>query len=319
MRVAIIGAGMAGLAAGRRLRSQGVDAVIFEKSRGPGGRCATRRQDGFVWDTGATSLLPRGKMLGQVIQNELPTDDLVEITKPVSLHDNLRITAGDPGRGGQRWAYGHGMNHLAHLLADGLEIRPKSNVDRLVRTSTGYEILGEAFERVIITVPTPQASLLLWSIDERRPVANVRYRPCLSVGLGYDIPLPETPYFALIDPTQRHPMVWLSLESVKCPSRPPAVVVQFNREYSRRWFMRPEAEMVATAAQYMVALYGAAYASPVASDLMRWKYAQPEALAPFSDVNPPSSSLVLAGDALYGGHLEDAFECGWQAAGAVLT
>lgn len=310
---------MAGLAAGRRLRAAGVEAVIFEKSRGPGGRCATRRQDGFVWDTGATSLLPRGKILGQVIQNELPTDDLVEITKPVSLHDNFRISAGDPGRGGQRWAYGSGMSKLAHLLADGLDIRTKSNVDRLERTSTGYEILEEAFDRLIITVPTPQASLLLWSIDERRPVANVRYRPCLSVCLGYDIPLPETPYFALLDATQRHPMVWLSLESVKCPSRAPGVVVQFNREYSGRWFTRLEEEMVATAAQYLEALYGSAYAKPVASDLMRWKYAQPEALAPFEEVNPAGSTLILAGDALYGGHLDDAYECGWRAAGALIA
>jgi hypothetical protein len=310
---------MAGLAAGRRLRAAGVESVILEKSRGPGGRCATRRQDGFIWDTGATSLLPRGRTLGNVIQNELPTDDLVEVKKAVSLHDNFRISAGDPTRGGQRWAYGSGMNRLAHLLAEGLDIRPKSNVDRIERSAVGYEILGESYDRVVITVPTPQASLLLWSIDERRPVANVRYRPCLSVGLGYDIPLPETPYFALLDATQRHPMVWLSLESVKCPTRAPAVVVQFNREYSRRWYMRPEEEMVVTAAQYMVALYGPAYAKPVASDLMRWKYAQPEALAPFEEVNPPGSRLILAGDALYGGHLEEAFECGWNAAEMLLA
>ncbi|CAN0525952.1 unnamed protein product, partial [Scytosiphon promiscuus] len=44
-RIAIIGAGLAGLAAGRALAETGMTPVIFEKSRGLGGRLATRRMD----------------------------------------------------------------------------------------------------------------------------------------------------------------------------------------------------------------------------------------------------------------------------------
>ena len=38
MRVAVIGAGIAGLAAGALLVQAGLTPVIFEKGRGPGGR-----------------------------------------------------------------------------------------------------------------------------------------------------------------------------------------------------------------------------------------------------------------------------------------
>jgi predicted NAD/FAD-dependent oxidoreductase len=318
-RVAIIGAGIAGLAAGRRLRESGVDAVIFEKSRGPGGRCATRRQDGFIWDTGATSILPRGKRLERVMLEQLPTDDLVEITKPVFVHHNLRVSPGDSSRGGRRWAYQSGINRLAHLLAEGLEIRPKVSITEIGRSGSQYIINEEAFDRLVITVPTPQASLLLWSLAESRPIANVRYRPCLSVCLGFEAPLPDLPYFAVLDPTQQHPMVWLSAESVKCPLRKSSVVIQINREYSRRWFDRAEDEIIETAVQYVTHLWGEAYATPIATDTMRWKYAQPEALARFDLVNPPGSTLVLAGDALWGGHVEDAFESGCLAAEVLLS
>ncbi len=40
--IAIIGGGMAGLSCARRLKSQGLDADIFDKGRGPGGRMSTR-------------------------------------------------------------------------------------------------------------------------------------------------------------------------------------------------------------------------------------------------------------------------------------
>src|SRR3546814_6562189 len=43
MRVAIIGAGISGLACARRLRDAGLEATLFDKSRGIGGRLATRR------------------------------------------------------------------------------------------------------------------------------------------------------------------------------------------------------------------------------------------------------------------------------------
>ena len=41
--VAIIGAGIAGLRAAETLRKAGLDVVVLEKSRGLGGRAATRR------------------------------------------------------------------------------------------------------------------------------------------------------------------------------------------------------------------------------------------------------------------------------------
>jgi predicted NAD/FAD-dependent oxidoreductase len=55
MKLAIIGAGMAGLAAAHWLRRErpDIEVLIFEKSRGVGGRTATRRVQGAVFDHGA--------------------------------------------------------------------------------------------------------------------------------------------------------------------------------------------------------------------------------------------------------------------------
>ena len=52
-RVAVIGAGLAGLICAERLIRQGWPVTVFDKGRGPGGRMATRRADDLRFDHGA--------------------------------------------------------------------------------------------------------------------------------------------------------------------------------------------------------------------------------------------------------------------------
>lgn len=55
-RVAVIGAGIGGLVAARTLQDQGFEVTVFEKSRGVGGRLATRRSDiETTFDHGAST------------------------------------------------------------------------------------------------------------------------------------------------------------------------------------------------------------------------------------------------------------------------
>ena len=56
MRTAIIGAGIAGLAAGYRLKKSNVEAVIFEKESFAGGRMSSDYADGFIIDKGAYTI-----------------------------------------------------------------------------------------------------------------------------------------------------------------------------------------------------------------------------------------------------------------------
>jgi phytoene desaturase len=56
-RVAVVGAGMGGLAAAIRLRVKGFDVEVFEKNGQPGGRVGRLREGGFTFDTGPTLLM----------------------------------------------------------------------------------------------------------------------------------------------------------------------------------------------------------------------------------------------------------------------
>lgn len=323
MRVGIVGAGVCGLAAGRTLQAAGHRATLFEKSRVPGGRAATRRSGGFVWDTGATSIAPRGKRIERVLREELDTSELIQVEKPIYLHGGLRVAPGDPRRSGTRYVYRSGIDKLGKLLAEGQDVRLGTTVDGIERDGERYRILGETFDAVLLTPPIPQSSLLLWGLGESRPLASAQYRPCLSVCIGYRIAPPDLPYHALLEPEQRHPLTWLSVESVKSPGRAPeggsAFVAQLSAEFSQSQYALPDEDLVATVGEFLERLYGSPFCAPVVSGVVRWKYSQPIGLADFDEVNPPGSRLLVASDALLGGHIEDAYEVGCHAAERLLS
>ena len=91
-RVAVIGAGVGGLAAAIRLRSMGFDVEVFEKNPVIGGRMGRLRGSGFTFDTGPTLLLMTDvyRELFKFAARNL--DDYVEL---VPLSPNYRVHFGD--------------------------------------------------------------------------------------------------------------------------------------------------------------------------------------------------------------------------------
>lgn len=324
MRVGIVGAGFAGFGAARTLKASGHESVIFEKSRAVGGRVATRRLGGFTFDTGASSIAPRGMALEEAMLHELDTTDLIHIEKPIFTHSALRVFPGDAAKSKiSRYTYGPGNNRLAKLMAEGLDVRLETAVEELARDGKGFRIGEEAFDALVLTAPIPQTSTLLWSLEESRPIANVRYRPCLSVLLGFDTELPAQHYHALLDVEQRHPLTWLSIESQKSPGRAPvggtALVAQMSPSYSLNFYRRSDAEIVEDVVTYIHRLYGTLLGQPVVSDVKRWKYSQPDSVALFDTVNPPGSRLVIAGDGVVGGRTENAYRSGVLSASLLMA
>src|SRR4051794_14538260 len=56
MRIAVVGAGVGGLAAGVRLARAGHRVTVFEQAPVPGGKCGRVERDGFAWDSGPSLL-----------------------------------------------------------------------------------------------------------------------------------------------------------------------------------------------------------------------------------------------------------------------
>ena len=61
VRIAVIGAGIAGLACARELARADAKVTVFERSRGLGGRLGTRRQGNLAFDHGAQFITARSR------------------------------------------------------------------------------------------------------------------------------------------------------------------------------------------------------------------------------------------------------------------
>ncbi len=102
MRIAVIGAGLAGLTAARTLSKAAHEVTVFDKSRGLGGRLATRRTEAGGIDHGAPWLNAGG--------------DFADVLSGLA-------EAGAAARHDDAWVGLPGMSGLVRPLADGLDIR----------------------------------------------------------------------------------------------------------------------------------------------------------------------------------------------------
>lgn len=324
MRVAVVGAGVAGLAAARTLKFLGHDAVVFEESTRVGGRVETLSLDGFVFDTGATSISPRGKSIEKAMLEDLDTADLVEVELPIFVHASLRISAGDPAKNRLKlYVYGSGNSRLPEMLAEGLDVRFECGVETIEKLPRDrFGVLGDRFDAVVLTPPVPIAKQILATIGDTRPMINAWYRSCISVMLGFARILPEHRYHALLDPEQRHPLTRLSLESSKCPNRAPegctALVAQLSPEFSRMHFESPDELVISATLNYLERLYGVDWRKPVVSAIRRWRFSQPETTTLFESANGGRGRLIVAGDGVMGARVEYAFESGIAAVRMLL-
>lgn len=169
-RVAIVGAGLAGLWAARDLNAAGLSTVVFEKSRGLGGRLATRRTDLGPIDHGAPGVpADVAQAAGGSVWAEGP-------------HDARGI--GIPG-----------MSTLARHLGQNINVQREITITHVAGTDDGFNLTDAdgsthcGFDAVILAVPAPQAVTLLGREEGMlEALADVRMNPAWTLLLGFDAP-----------------------------------------------------------------------------------------------------------------------------------
>lgn len=335
--VAILGAGSSGLAAAQTLREAGYSVTLFEKSRGVGGRAATRRREGFLYDHGAQYVKSTGGALGTSwITERFRSDDLITIDKPVwTFDDKGHITEGDPRQNmDPKWSYRSGLTSLAHRMAQGLTIHFQTRVAALHQHETGWSLrdtknadLGH-FERVLISIPASQASELVEASTLHSNVQasiishlqRARYHRLLSVMLGYR-PTPLTrPYYALVNTDKAHAISWLAWEHEKTPERVPPgsglLIAQMAPAYSLDHWETPDETLIPDVAAHVARLIGEDLPQPIFWDSQRWRYALPATTIDADALHRLTLPLGLAfcGDAFVGGRIQLALEHGIQVA-----
>ena len=198
LEIAIVGAGMAGIACARGLQATGTTGMaILEKSRGVGGRLTTRRMFDTCVDRGTCYISPKGAQFRELF-DRLIAANIIEIwTDTTHTLTASGETIADPDIYPRYVAPG-GMNQIAKYLATDLDIRfgqraiaiqPEGKLWRLTLEGTeSTEILART---VILAIPAPQAVDLLSPLANLLPVEflsnlkAVEFYPSIALAAGY--------------------------------------------------------------------------------------------------------------------------------------
>ena len=219
-RVAVVGAGLAGLAAAEQLQRPGVATEVFEKARGAGGRTATRRVDGYAFDHGAPFFSvhdPRFHRWLQASGAERAT---------TGWQGHVIALGRGPGPTllprAQRLVGAPGMSSFARALAERLTVRYRTPVAAVTRrvdgwTVTAAEACHHGFDAVLLANPAEQARALLETAHSplARRVAGVVSAPCWAVMVAFPAPVP------------------VPFDGLRCGEGPLALAVRHRRKPGR--------------------------------------------------------------------------------------
>lgn len=327
MEIGIVGAGVAGIGTAYELRDADTEVTLLEKSRGVGGRAATRRRNGCVYDHGANYVTPDPEL--EEFMREQGDTGPVEIEGPVWTFDSSGTI--EPGEERERpvLTYEDGITRFAKGVF--------SRTDATLETETRVESIGHegdrwrvnadereyAFDALVMTPPAPQTAALLVDADWNDPLRGeltaaieaVPYRTILTAVLHYPFET-DRPYYALVNTDKDHEIGWLSREECKpghVPDDESVLIVQMAPDWSLERYGEPE-EAIADAAAGLAAglLDDPRLETPDWTDCTRWRHALPdEGIDDGVLTRVEDRSLYFAGDWVAGeGRVAAAFENG---------
>jgi renalase len=335
--VAVIGAGLSGLAAARHLAAGGLDVVILEKSRGPGGRAATRNidlPDGRVLrvDHGAQFFTAKDSLFRNQVDSWLDRGICFEWATGFHTWDG--VSALPPGKQWEapRYACRRGMSALGKDLATGLRILTGFRVGAVAHDRDGWLVSpadsasGDPLKAraLFSSEPVPQSLELIGKHipdEERRLLGRIAYGSCLAVMAFFEemAVVPEWKGIQVRDPDS--PLSWMAWDSSRRTPESPrgSMILHASPDFSAREELsaqegREDArlEMLRAAAR----IGGEWMGSPTLSATHFWRYAIP--LTGGAEGGFLCSSgegrLYLIGDGLQGGRIEGAWISGFQAA-----
>jgi renalase len=294
----IIGAGISGLLLARELTGAGARVVVLEKSRGLGGRMATKRVGDAVFDQGAQYFTARDPAF-------------------VACVDDWRgrgwIKTGTMGEH-RRWVGSPSMTAVPKGLAEGLEILREHKVTAARHHECGcWELDIEdggiiRAERLLFTCPVPQALGVLSAGECALPpeinasLQALTYHPCLALLVVLDGPS-ALPAEGLV--LTEGPVRWLA-DNVKkgvVQSARAAVTIHASAAFSETNYGRPEAEIVSMLLSAVQERLGGGV---VSTALHRWKFSEPKTTHAERSVWLADIGLGFAGDAFGGPKVEGA-------------
>ena len=333
MRVAIVGAGIAGLACARALVEARHEVVVFERAPSPGGRAATRRVTNheadlpqlasLTFDHGAQYFTVRDPRFEREVQ-------AWHKARAVSVWHGTLAAFDSEGRDAveddtMRWVGVPGMNAIARHLARGLEVHCGTEVTAIARDARGIWSVettaatpADGFDGMVLAVPATDAARLsapLGDHPDRAIVGGVRMLPCWAVLAAFEARVPTRFDGAFVTSS---PLGWIARDR----SKP-------QRGFAETWVLHASTAWSAAHVDDRADAVGPfllnAFADlvrgptpkPVSLTAHRWRSATADTPLTRGALGDGDMKLAICGDWCRGNRIEDAWLSGVIAAALI--
>lgn len=330
----MIGAGVAGAACAFALSEAGHDVHVFDKSRGPGGRLATRRAEWIDargqarvtrFDHGASGFTATTAAFAS-FANQALADGNLQCWAPVAALAGQALDGSLP-----YYLPLPDMPALCRPLLAGSRAHWASNVDALLRDAQGWRLgvegqaRPETFDAVVLALPPAQAAALLapHRRDWAQRAALALMQPCWTLMAVTDA-LADAPPWDVARPFAG-PLAWIHRSDAR-PGRAGQPgeahwVVHARAGWSREHLEQSPAWVEAQLQAGLATWLG----QPLAWRFVaahRWRYANVHAPSSTPDGQcwwDAASGLGACGDFLGGGGVEGAWLSAQSLTHALLT
>ena len=321
MRIGVIGAGIAGLSAARTLHDHGHRVSVFEKSRGLGGRAATRRHDHVGFDHGAQYFTADDPTFRTAVEAWRESGIVAPWSARIGRVTLDGIDASPDRR--ERLVAVPGMSALGRHLGADLDVHRQIRVAPPSYRAGRWQLHDDAgaplgdFDALIIAAPAPQAEALLRpaAAELADMAAGVAYAPAWALMLAFNSP-DTLPYDGLFFDAPE--FSWAARNASKPGRCGRTWVVHASPAWTRE-HLDADREQVAEVMTTAFCRYTGIDADDITlRDTHRWLYSLVDEPLQRKALWDPGRHLAVCGDWCHGARIEGAYLSGQAAAGYLL-
>lgn len=323
INIAIIGAGLSGLTAANILKKN-ANITLFEKSRGVGGRIATRRAEPYFFDHGAQFFKAKSAEFKGFIQPMIE-QEVIQTWKArfVEFENKKIITRRNWDFNYQNYVGTPNMNAIGKYLAQGLKINLETKIKSIKKDQDKWRLIDEkennfvGYDWLICAIPSQQAvDLIPNSLTLFQKIKSIKMQSCFSLMLGFEKPLDLDFDAALV---KDEDISWISVNSSK-PARNDAFCLLINS--TNKWADNHIDDDKNQVMEYLCGkaskIVGFDLSVAQHKSIHSWRYANIKKQEGENFLIDESEKISVCGDWLVKGRMESAFLSGFKAANQIL-